>query len=122
MQLRLIAAALLLLSLPVYAQKKNEEAERVAEATTVMTEIMGAEDNAIPSSVLGKAQGIAVFPSTIKAGFIVGGMRGRGVLSVKSEAGAWSAPAFLTLTGGSFGLQIGGSATDLVLVIMNQRG
>ncbi len=122
MQLRLIAAALLLLSLPVYAQKKNEEAERVAAATTVMTEIMGASDKAIPSSVLGKAQGIAVFPSTIKAGFIVGGSRGRGVLSVKSDAGTWSAPAFLTLTGGSFGLQIGGSATDLVLVIMNQRG
>jgi lipid-binding SYLF domain-containing protein len=63
-----------------------------------------------------------VFPNTIKAGFMVGGMRGRGVLSVRGESGTWSAPAFLTLTGGSFGLQIGGQAADLVLVIMNRRG
>lgn len=101
---------------------KNEEAARLADATAAFSEIMSAEDRAIPRAVLGKAEGIAVFPSTIKAGFVVGGMRGRGVLSVRGETGTWSSPAFLTLTGGSVGLQIGGQATDLVLVIMNRRG
>jgi lipid-binding SYLF domain-containing protein len=83
---------------------------------------MGASDEAIPRAILEKAEGIAVFPNTLKAGFVVGGTRGRGILSVRGENSAWSAPAFLTLTGGSFGLQIGGQATDLVLVIMNRRG
>jgi lipid-binding SYLF domain-containing protein len=105
-------------------QDKEEtgEAQRVGAATAVFQEIMSAEDNAIPRSVLGKAEGIAVFPSTFKAGFLVGGMRGRGILSARGESGTWSAPAFLTLTGGSIGLQIGGQATDLVLVIMERRG
>ena len=62
-----------------------------------------------------------MFPSTVKAGFIFGGMRGRGVLSGRTEKG-WSPPTFLTLTGGSFGLQAGGQATDIVFVIMNRRG
>ena len=101
---------------------EGEEGRRIADATTVFSEIMGADDSAIPASILGKAEGLAVFPSTIKAGFVVGGMRGRGVLSARGESGTWSAPAFLTLTGGSIGLQIGGQATDLVLVIMNRRG
>jgi lipid-binding SYLF domain-containing protein len=100
----------------------NDEAKRVAEATTVFTEVMSAEDKAIPEAILTKAEGIAVFPSTIKAGFVVGGMRGKGILSVRGQSGTWSAPAFLTLTGGSVGLQIGGQAADLVLVVMNRRG
>jgi lipid-binding SYLF domain-containing protein len=101
---------------------ENDEAKRVAAATTVFTEIMDAGDHAIPTAILGKAEGVAVFPSTIKAGLVVGGQRGRGILSARSESGTWSAPAFLTLTGGSIGLQIGAQATDLVLVIMNRRG
>jgi len=100
----------------------QNEAKRVAEATTVFTEIMGAADHAIPSSILGKAEGVAVFPSTIKAGLVVGGQRGRGILSVRGESGTWSAPAFLTLTGGSIGLQIGAESADLILVITNRRG
>ncbi len=103
-------------------KKVDGEGKRVAEATTVFTEIMNAEDNAIPKAILGKAEGIAVFPSTIKAGLLVGGMRGRGILSARGESGTWSAPAFLTLTGGSFGLQIGGEAADLILVVQNRRG
>src|SRR5690242_4899054 len=83
---------------------ENAEAKRVREATVVFSEIMAAEDNAIPRSILGDADGIAIFPSTIKGGFIVGGLRGRGVLSARSDTG-WSSPAFLTLTGGSIGLQ-----------------
>jgi lipid-binding SYLF domain-containing protein len=70
-----------------------------------------------------KAEGIAVFPSLIKGGLIVGGQRGRGILSVRdSTTGAWSSPAFLTITGGSLGAQIGAQAVDLLLVIQNRRG
>lgn len=89
----------------------------------MLGEIMKAPDSAIPSSVLGKAEGIAIFPGTVRGGFIFGAERGRGVLSVRDEkTRAWSSPAFLTITGGSVGLQIGVRATDLVLVIQNRRG
>ena len=74
-------------------------------------------------SILEKAEGIAVFPSLIKGGIVVGGQRGRGILSVRDKKnGGWSSPAFLTITGGSIGAQIGAQAIDLVLVINNQRG
>ncbi len=102
---------------------QSNQANRVRESATVFDEIMSAPDSAIPDSVLSKAAGIAIFPGTLRAGFVVGGHRGRGILSARdSESGTWSAPAFLTLTGGSFGLQIGGEAIDLLLIIMNERG
>jgi len=103
------------------AQKDDTEAKRVRDAAAIFGEIMAAEDKAIPTAILNKANGIAIFPSTVKAGFIVGGMRGRGVLSGRGTGG-WSSPAFLTLTGGSFGLQIGGQAADIILVISGDRG
>jgi lipid-binding SYLF domain-containing protein len=103
------------------AQKDSDEAKRVRDATSIFGEIMAAEDKAIPNSILGKASGSAIFPSTIKAGFVVGGQRGRGIIS-RHSAGGWSSPAFLTLTGGSFGLQIGGQAADIILVINGDRG
>jgi lipid-binding SYLF domain-containing protein len=100
----------------------SEEAARIREAVVVLDEIMKATDSAIPESILDKAAGIAVFPGTIRAGFIVGGMLGRGILSARSDGAGWSSPTFMTITGGSFGLQIGGQATDIILVIQNQRG
>jgi lipid-binding SYLF domain-containing protein len=103
------------------AQQESAEAKRLRDATTVFDEIMKAEDNAIPNAILSKAEGVAIFPGTVKAGFIVGGLRGRGLLSARGEGG-WSPPAFLTLTGGSFGLQIGGQAADVILVINDRRG
>jgi lipid-binding SYLF domain-containing protein len=103
------------------AQNESDDAERVRMAAKAFGEIMGAEDKSIPRAILGKATGIAIFPGTIKAGFVFGGMRGRGIISAHGANG-WSAPAFLTLTGGSFGLQIGGQAADLVLVINGTRG
>lgn len=116
-----VLAACCLVPLALGAQ--SEEARRVAESTTVLSEIMGAADQSVPRSIMEKAQGIAVFPSLVKAGFIVGGQRGHGILSVRDEkSGTWSAPAFLTITGGSVGFQIGAQAVDLVLVIMNRRG
>ena len=117
-----LAAVLFLSSFSSAQDTQNtDEAKRVRDATTVFGEIMGAEDKAIPRAILGKAEAVAVFPDTVKAGFIVGGTRGRGILSVRSATG-WSAPAFMTLTGGSFGLQIGGQAADIILVISERRG
>jgi lipid-binding SYLF domain-containing protein len=101
----------------------SDEPDRVKESATVLGEIMGAPDQAIPESVLEKAVGIAVFPGTVRGGFIVGAERGRGILSARDATSKmWSAPAFLTITGGSLGLQIGLRATDLILVIQNRRG
>src|SRR5882672_5610942 len=119
-QLLAAAAAVGLLALHP-AQKDDNEAKRVRDGAAVFGEIMAAEDKAIPNAILGKAAGIAIFPNTVKAGLVFGGMRGRGVLSARGPNG-WSSPAFLTLTGGSFGLQIGGQATDIILVINDQRG
>jgi lipid-binding SYLF domain-containing protein len=116
-----VAAALLVLSSTPSAQQESDEARRLREAAAVFDEIMRAEDSAIPESILGRAEGIAIFPSTVRAGFIVGGLRGRGILSARDTAG-WSSPAFLTMTGGSFGLQIGGQAADVILVINDRRG
>lgn len=95
----------------------------MADATIVLDEIMGASDKAVPRAIMEKAEGIAVFPSLIKGGIVVGAQRGRGILSVRDKKnGGWSSPAFLTITGGSIGAQFGAQAIDLVLVINNQRG
>jgi lipid-binding SYLF domain-containing protein len=108
---------------PVLAQKADDEIKRINDVITVLDEIMSAADQSVPRSVMEKAEGIAVFPSTVKAGLGVGGQRGRGILSVRDKKnGGWSNPAFLTITGGSIGAQIGVQAIDLVLVINNQRG
>ena len=113
-----------LVSVSLSAQKSAEdEIKKVTEAATVLDEIMAAPDKAIPSTVLEKAEGIAVFPGLLKGGLGIGAQRGHGVLSVRDKKnGGWSNPAFLTITGGSLGAQIGLQAIDLVLVIENQRG
>jgi lipid-binding SYLF domain-containing protein len=101
--------------------KMKEGAEQTAKASKVFGEIMGTPDKGIPTDLLNKAECVAVFPSVVKAGFIVGGKSGRGVASCRTKTG-WSAPAFLEIKGGSVGLQIGGSSTDLVLLFMNTEG
>lgn len=106
----------------VGAQKADDELRRLNDAATVLDEIMGAADKAVPRAVLERAEGIAVFPSLIKGGIGIGGQRGHGVLSVRNKNGGWSNPAFLTITGGSIGAQFGLQAIDLVLVVNNQRG
>jgi len=107
---------------PLRAQS-DDESKRAREAATVLNEIMGAGDKVIPTAVLEKAEGIAVFPGLLKGGLGVGAQHGRGILSTRDRKnGGWSNPAFLTINGGSFGLQIGLQSTDLVLVINNLRG
>jgi lipid-binding SYLF domain-containing protein len=102
---------------------QSDQADRIRHATTVLQEIMDAPDKAIPGSVMEKAEAIAVFPSTIKGGFVLSAHRGKGIISVRDQAtNTWSAPAFLTVTGGGFGAQIGAQSVDIVLVVMNRRG
>lgn len=114
---------LLVSALAVPALAQSAQADRVREASVVLSEIMAAPDSSMPLSVLERAEAIAIFPSTIKAGLIVGGQRGRGIISARERDGdAWSTPAFLTLTGGSLGLQVGGQSVDIILVVMNRRG
>ncbi len=108
------------------AEEKKEEKESKAEdrlkaAAGVLDEIQAAPDQGMPEEVLGSAECVAVVPSMLKAGFIVGARYGRGVASCRTPKG-WSAPAFFAVEGGSFGLQIGGQAVDLVMLIMNQDG
>lgn len=111
-----------LLAAAAPARAQSDEAERVSAAATVMEENVASTDGSIPRSVLEEAEAVAIFPNTIKAGFVFGGHRGRGIIVGRTADGGWSPPAFLTLTGGSFGLQIGGQAIDLILVVMNRTG
>lgn len=96
-------------------------AQRVNSAATVLEEIMATPDKGIPVEILDSARCVAVVPSLLKGGFIVGGAHGRGVATCRTANG-WSAPAPFTVTGGSLGFQIGGQAVDLVMMIMNDRG
>src|SRR6266853_1677592 len=102
-------------------EKESKAADRVQTAAQVLDEIQGAPDKGIPSEVLGSAECVAVVPSMLKGGFIVGAKYGRGLASCRTPKG-WSAPAFFVVTGGSVGFQIGGQAVDLVMLIMNQDG
>jgi lipid-binding SYLF domain-containing protein len=102
----------------------NKEQERLENSGVVMQEIMNVPDN-IPQDVLEKADCVIVFPSVLKAAFVVGASYGRGAMACrtgKEFRGPWGAPAMYALEGGSIGFQIGGQATDLVLLVMNQRG
>jgi lipid-binding SYLF domain-containing protein len=101
-------------------KKARDAANQSAKAARVFEEIMGTREKSIPRDLLDRAEAVAVFPSVIKAGFIVGGRGGRGVIS-RRVAGGWSAPAFFDLAGGSIGLQIGASSTDFILLFMNER-
>jgi lipid-binding SYLF domain-containing protein len=115
----LAALILALTGMPAAAQVR--EALTMDSATAVVQEIMAIPEQGIPPELLGGAQAIAIIPSVLKAGFLVGGRHGRGVLLVRDPAGAWSNPAFVQITGGSFGFQAGVQATDLILVFKNRR-
>jgi len=107
----------------VRAAEGQDEVKRVGAATIVLSEMMSAPDKAIPESILDKAEAIAIFPGVKKAGFILGGQWGRGIISVRdASTRKWSSPAFLTMTGGSVGAQIGGTEIDLILVITDRSG
>jgi len=118
-----ITVGLLLLAFSTPADKEKDE-DRVKDAGRVFTEILNAPDS-IPQGVLDKADCVVIFPSVLKAAFIVGGSYGRGVMTCRTGpnfSGPWGAPSMMALEGGSFGFQIGGEATDFVLLVMNDQG
>jgi len=117
-----VVAALFLATYSFADNKK--EVDRVENAGKVMSEILNVPED-IPQDLLDKADCVIVLPSVVKAAFIVGGSYGRGVMTCRSGenfSGKWGAPTMIALEGGSFGLQIGGQATDFVLLVMNDRG
>ena len=118
----LLMSVMVLVGLPASAQK--DENNRIKNAGQVMTEILNIPDD-IPADLLDKAECVIVLPSVLKFAIGFGGSYGRGVMSCRSGkefTGPWSAPSMMALEGGSFGLQLGGQATDFVLLVMNKRG
>ena len=106
------------------ASEQTKDDDRLRNCGTVLKEILDVPDN-IPQDLLDKADCVVVFPSVLKAAFIVGGSYGRGAMSCRKGEdfrGAWGAPTMMALEGGSFGFQIGGQATDFVLLVMNESG
>lgn len=101
--------------------RESKATDRAQAAAEVLNEIQSAPDSGIPGEILSRAECVAVVPSMLKGGFIVGAKYGRGLASCRTPKG-WSAPAFFMTTGGSFGFQIGGQAVDLVMLIMNNDG
>ena len=116
--------ALAMIGLPLWAQEDKKEAERLENCGTVLKEILDIPDD-IPQDLLDKSECVIVYPSVLKAAFIVGGSYGRGAMTFRTGehyTGPWSAPTMMALEGGSVGFQIGGQATDFVLLVMNGRG
>jgi len=103
------------------AQSTAEQRSKVFAAVDVIEDFTALKEQPIPASMLTLAEGLVIIPGLKKAGFVVAGKRGKGVAIVRDEAGNWSYPAFVTLTGGSFGFQVGVQSTDLVLIIRDRE-
>ena len=121
-RLTLPLAALLLCLLALPAVAGPIEDKRADEASRVLGEILRIPEESIPSNLLAEAQAIAVIPNVVKAGFVVGGRRGRGLIAIRGRDGTWSHPSFITLTGGSFGFQAGVQSADVILVFRSDKG
>lgn len=122
--MRYLSTLLLVAALALPAAAQEKEKDRVQNAGIVMSEILNVPED-IPQELLDKAECVIVLPSVVKFAFVFGGSYGRGVMTCRGGrdfAGAWGAPTMMALEGGSFGLQIGGQATDYVLLVMNPRG
>jgi SH3 domain-containing YSC84-like protein 1 len=116
--------ALAIVGLPLSAAQDKKEAERLQNCGTVLKEILDIPDD-IPQDLLDKAECVIIYPSVLKAAFVIGGSYGRGAMACRTGehyTGPWSAPTMMALEGGSVGFQIGGQATDFVLLVMNARG
>lgn len=125
MPLKLPAFVLLFAALVALAPSSalaSAEIERAEAAIRVLDEIMRAPDRAIPRKLLDEAYAIAVIPGVVKAGLVLGGRHGRGLVSVRTADGTWSNPSYLSLTGGSVGFQAGVQSTDVILVFRSARG
>ena len=123
MRIRLHSAFILLslvLAAPAFAATKQEK--KVADATDVIDQFLRIPEQSIPPALLSRAYAIAVVPNTVKIGFGIGARRGKGILVVRRDDNSWSNPAFVNLTGGSFGFQIGAQSTDIILVFKTRHG
>jgi len=124
-KLLLVGMAFAMSAAPMFAAAGDEkEVDRLENAGVVMDEILNIPDN-IPQDLLDKTKCVVVFPSVLKAAFLIGGSYGRGAMVCRTGehfTGPWGAPTMMALEGGSFGFQLGGQATDFVLLVMNQRG
>jgi lipid-binding SYLF domain-containing protein len=116
-----LCSVLCLTAASAFASLSKDEVRRLSDSATILTELRGAPDKGIPEDLWEKAQCVVVIPSMKKAAFIVGGEYGSGVLSCRRATG-WSAPVFMQLAKGSWGLQIGAEQVDVVLLVMNRRG
>src|SRR5271166_6674309 len=121
MSVLMMACVGLLGTLAWAGDAREDTVARLQSSVDVLHAIMGAPDKGIPEEVLSNAKCILVVPNLIKGGFIIGGKHGRGVASCRTSDG-WSAPAFVSIGGGSWGLQIGVEGVDLVMLVMNDRG
>jgi SH3 domain-containing YSC84-like protein 1 len=115
------AAGAVLVATSAFAALSSDQVKLLNKSATVLTDLRNAADNGIPAQIWSKAKCIVVIPSLKKAGFIIGGEFGEGVMSCK-QGNTWAAPVFMQLTKGSAGLQAGIQSTELVLVVMNQSG
>src|SRR6202140_5404044 len=115
-----VCCVLFLTAASAFAALSKEEVKRLNESATILSELRNSPDKAIPEDLWNKAQCVVVIPSLKKAAFIVGGEYGSGVMSCRTKG--WSAPVFMQIAKGSWGLQIGAEEIDLVLLVMNQRG
>jgi lipid-binding SYLF domain-containing protein len=119
----LALTASFVLTTGIWAADQPKAAERLTDAAAVFSDVMAAPDKGIPQDLLNKSQCVVVVPGMKKAAFIVGGEYGRGFAECRKADGSdWTAPAAVRMEGGSFGVQIGGSETDLILLVMNERG
>src|ERR1700730_4765023 len=119
--LAVLTSTILISTMVIATEEPSEQVKRMDAAATVLDEIMGTPDKGIPEELLESEKCVAVIPSMIKIGFIFGGRHGRGIATCRTKSG-WSAPAPFTVTGGSWGLQIGGEAIDVVMLVMNDNG
>lgn len=116
-----VCFSFLLASTAFAASKKSDLQDRIDAAKVVLDQIMSAKDRTIPTDILSSATCVAVVPGMVKGAFIFGAQYGQGVVTCRTGHG-WSAPVFIRMAGGSFGFQIGGQATDLILIAVNDRG
>ena len=116
-----VCFSFLLTSMAVAASSKDNLQSRIDSAKAVLDQIMAAKDRTVPIDILRSATCVAVVPSLVKGAFIVGAQYGQGVVTCRTGHG-WSGPVFIRMAGGSFGFQIGGQATDLILIAVNDRG
>ena len=115
-----VLLVVLLMALPAAAATREER--RVADAADVIDQLLRIPERSIPPALLSRAYAIAVIPNVVKAGFVLGARRGRGILVVRQDDSSWSNPAFITMTGGSVGWQIGAQSTDVILVFRTRKG